>query len=92
MMAAQLFQATIGLTAILLSASLAVFALATERLALGFSQGCARVCPTTLEGKMLGGLYRRFRLVALIQFGLEPLGAKVAESPQKPSEEYSVPL
>jgi hypothetical protein len=42
---------------------------------------------------MLGGLYRSFRFVlSLIQFGLEPLGAKVAESPQKPSEEYSIPL
>jgi len=41
-----------------------------------------------LKEKCFGGPYRSFRfVVALIQFGLEPLGAKLAESPQKPSEE-----
>ena len=52
------------------------------------SRGCVCVCPTRSEGKCFGGFYRSFRFVfALIQFGLEPLGAKLAKSPQKPSNE-----
>ena len=73
--------------------SFAVLALATEQWAVGLLSWCSRQSPRRPEGKCFGGLYGSFRFVlALIQFGLEPLGAKVAESPQKPSEEYSIPL